>query len=258
MEPYGLFPFLLKFISYRIKAVSIHQVHPPFLFNLVKDGLKRAHHQDEEIEFQRRKLKADHTVLQFTDHGKAGVRQSRTVKEIAKRSLKPRKYAELIASLCSYFKVKNSVELGTSLGITTAYMARNTSHKVYTYEGAESILNRAKTVWQDLGINNVESVLGDFKYTILNENKLPPNADLIFIDGHHQLEPTLAYFKHLKSISRNDTVFIFDDIHWSPDMEKAWNMIKKDEDVRLTVDLFFVGLVFLKKELTKQDYIIKY
>ena len=92
----------------------------------------------------------------------------------------------------------------------------------------------------------------------MKAGNLPSDLDLIFIDGHHQMQPTLAYFKRLKQCANNNTIFIFDDIHWSPDMEKAWIEIIADKDVSLSVDLFFLGIVFIRKELSKQHFELKF
>lgn len=252
MKPYGLFPFLLNYLKFKFRAVTIHKVHSPFLFSLVNDGLKRPFQRQDDIEEIRKALKSDRTSISYVDPGNSKPVERR-ISELAKRSLKPRKLAELLASMSTYFKVKNAVELGTSLGITTSYLARSVSEKVYTFEGVEQIAQKAQSVWQELELRNIVLHTGLFKDT-LSTDKLPENADLIFIDGHHQKEPTLSYFHKLKQIAHNDTVFIFDDIHWSRDMEEAWAHIQQDNDVTLSVDLYFLGLVFIKRELTKQHF----
>ena len=56
-----------------------------------------------------------------------------------------------------------------------------------------------------------------------------------------------------------ETILIFDDIHWSAEMEKAWAEIKANPSVTLTIDLFFIGLVFVRKaQKEKEHFIIRY
>ena len=83
--------------------------------------------------------------------------------------------------------------------------------------------------------------------------------NLAFIDGNHRKEPTLHYFSELLKKSTNDSIFIFDDIHWSSEMEEAWNLIQQHDSVTLTVDLFFIGLVFFSTDFkVKQHFTIRF
>jgi hypothetical protein len=41
-------------------------------------------------------------------------------------------------------------------------------------------------------------------------------------------------------------------------MQKAWNEITEYEGVTVSIDLFRIGIVFLKKELSKQKFIIRF
>ena len=105
---------------------------------------------------------------------------------------------------------------------------------------------------------NIEVEVGDFDaildYVLKNVDQL----DMVFVDGNHRKEPTLNYFERCIELAGEDSVFMFDDIHWSYGMNQAWNAIKKDERVSITIDLFWIGLVFFKKDIVKQNFIIKY
>ncbi len=83
--------------------------------------------------------------------------------------------------------------------------------------------------------------------------------DLAFIDGNHRLMPTLHYFDLIKPRISMDGLIIFDDIHWSREMEMAWNKIKADPKVTLSIDLFFLGIVFFREAFkVKQDVEIRF
>jgi predicted O-methyltransferase YrrM len=182
------------------------------------------------------------------------------VSSIAGSALKPKKFAQLMFRIARYYKAHRILELGTSLGITSSYLASSLEDaRLDTMEGAPAIAAIAKKNFESLGLKNTNLHVGNFDETLpplLNELK---QIDLAFIDGNHRREPTVRYFRQLLPVCHNDTILIFDDIHWSEEMEQAWEEIKKDGSVKLTIDLFFIGLVFFKKEFkVKQDFAIRF
>ncbi|HEU0137328.1 MAG TPA: class I SAM-dependent methyltransferase, partial [Flavobacterium sp.] len=76
-------------------------------------------------------------------------------------------------------------------------------------------------------------------------------------DGNHQKVATLRYFDLLLPTVTNDSVWIFDDIHWSRDMEDAWEEIKAHPKVTVTIDTFQWGIVFFRKEQRKEDFFVR-
>lgn len=256
-----------KYLQYYYKAANGkgHGVHSPFVYNFITKVLNN-NQQDSfsnTIEAYRDTLLANNTFVEVWDKG-AGSRKlannKRKISAIAKAALKPKKYSRLLGSIVSHFKPSLVVELGTSLGITTSYLAAaNQEGKVITMEGAPNVANEARKTFAQLGLQNIELLEGDF------DEILPPFMNnsspigLAYIDGNHKLEPTIRYFNYLKEKSNEDAVFIFDDIHWSEEMETAWAEIKKDPAVTLTIDLFFIGLVFFRKaQQEKEHFIIRY
>ena len=105
---------------------------------------------------------------------------------------------------------------------------------------------------------NINITLGDFQTTLQEKLKEINTINLAFIDGNHQKEPTITYFKECLKYSNNNTIFIFDDIHWSKGMENAWGYIKSHQKTTLTIDLFYIGIVFIKSELSKENYTIRF
>ncbi len=88
-------------------------------------------------------------------------------------------------------------------------------------------------------------------------NHKPQSPDLIYFDGNHQKEASLHYFEKLLPLAHNDSVFIFDDIHWSREMEEAWEEIKAHPRVRVSIDTFYWGLVFFRIEQEKEHFTIR-
>ena len=217
----------------------------------------------DEIEELRTQLLADKRLLQIEDLG-AGSRipstKERTVEQLAKSALKPKKYAQLLFRLVKYYQPKTILELGTSLGITTSYFAaaQPESH-ITTIEGSKAIAAVAKENFSKLGQKNIRILEGNFDEVLPSVINQMPSIDLAYIDGNHRYKPTLEYFHQLLANTNNDSIMVFDDIHWSAEMEMAWEEIKTHPSVKCTVDIFFLGFVFLRSEFkTKQHFSIRF
>ncbi len=264
---YGHFTLLSKFIQYKIKSSNGkgHGVHSPFVYDFIRKVLldKRFFYAYEAIEACRKNMLQDQRVLQIEDFG-AGSRlrktNQRSIHEIAKSSLKPKKFSQLIFRIVNHYHPEKILELGTSLGITTSYMAAaNEKATVYSMEGASEIAAVAESNFEKLALKNIVVIVGNFDDTLplylATENKL----DLVFVDGNHRYEPTIQYFEQLLIKTTEESILIFDDIHWSEEMERAWNYIQQHPQVRVTIDLFFIGLVFFRKEnKVKQHFSISF
>jgi predicted O-methyltransferase YrrM len=242
-----------------------HGTHSPFVFDFIKNVLNdtRDFYAFSSIESLRQQLKNDNTILQVDDLG-AGSRVSksnqRTVSEIAKNALKSKKLAQFLFRLANYYQPKTILELGTSLGITTAYLAAaNANANVYSIEGVPAIAEIARRNFRQLNLYNTQLIEGSFDLVLPMLLEKIKQVDLVFVDGNHRLEPTLQYFESILKYSHEHTIMIFDDIHWSEEMELAWKKIGQHPAITCTVDLFFLGLVFLRKEFKeKQNFVIRY
>lgn len=148
------------------------------------------------------------------------------------------------------------VELGTSLGITTAYMAAvDSRNRVVTYEGCPAVAEIAKANWKSLGINNIESRVGEIDVAKLDEEL--DQVDVAFVDANHTYASTRAYINILLQKVHAKSVLVVDDIHHSSEMERAWREICADERVTSTMDLYQMGLVFFDKHYWKRHYVMK-
>jgi predicted O-methyltransferase YrrM len=264
---YSPFQLAKKYIRYRLTSSNGkgHGVHSPFVFNFIHNILrdKKKYACYSAIEDQRKKLLQNETIIEIEDFGAGSATlksNKRVVKNIAASSLKSAKFAQLLYRIVQYYKPDNVLELGTSLGITTAYMANaNKAGKIYTCEGAATIAAIATKTFNDLYIENFEVIQGDFAETLQPLLKRIVTFNLVFIDGNHRKEPTIEYFNQILAHSTPDSIFIFDDIHWSKEMETAWQHIQQHAAVTLTIDLFFIGLVFINHNFkVKQLFTIKF
>jgi predicted O-methyltransferase YrrM len=242
-----------------------HGVHSPFVFDFIihvlKDKKKYGCYQS--IESIRKELLGNETIIRIEDFGAGSTimkSNERKVKDIARSSLKPKKFAQLLFRIVQYYKPETIVELGTSLGVTTSYLASgNKNATIYTFEGATSIANIAQQNFNALQLNNIELIQGDFSETLPALLAKINKVDLAFIDGNHRKQPTLDYFDQLLAHSTSETILLFDDIHWSEEMEAAWETIQNHPSVTLTIDLFFIGIVLINNNFkVKQRFSIRY
>lgn len=264
---YSPFQLAKKYLNYYITASNGkgHGVHSPFVFDLIKNILRDKKEYDcyKVIEQQRHQLLRDNSMIEIEDFGAGSAvmrSNKRVVKNIAASSLKPKKFAQLLFRIVQYYKPSTVLELGTSLGITSSYLAMgNENATVYTCEGSSAIASIAKNTFDALQVTNTHLTEGDFAKTLLPLLNEAGKIDLAFIDGNHRKDPTIDYFTKLLNFSAPSTILIFDDIHWSQEMEAAWAEIKEHDSVTLTIDLFFIGLVFINPDFkVKQHFSIRF
>jgi predicted O-methyltransferase YrrM len=245
-----------KYVTYLFTASNGkgHGVHSPFVFDFITHVLNdnRIFYAYEELENLRGSLRSDRTILTIEDFGAGSAISNsnrRSVSSIARTALKPKKFGQLLFRMVDHYKAKTIIELGTSLGITTGYLASgNISGQVLTFEGASEVAKLARQNFQKLSLNNITVVEGDFNVTLQPQLDKIAHLDFAFVDGNHQENPTIFYFEQLLTKANENSIFIFDDIHWSQGMEEAWKYIQNHPAVTLTIDLFFIGLVFFRKE----------
>ena len=252
---------LLAYLRFWLRSGNAHGLHSPFIFGLYTSVVQHTGQYGPyaSIEALRLQLLASPASISVTDFGAGshtGAGRQRRVADIARTAAKPPHLAQLLFRLVNYFRPTTILELGTSLGLTTAYLAAADSRRrVVTFEGCPNVAAVARDTFAALSLNNVEVVEGNLDHTLAPAlATLGAPVDFAFFDGNHRYEPTLRYFEQCLAHCTDQSVFVFDDIHWSEDMERAWETIKAHPDVRLTVDLFYIGLVFFRKNQPKQHF----
>lgn len=259
-----VFSFIADYLKHRFTANTRHGTHSPFVYQLADEVIYNfsANTDYESIEYQRKKLFADHSNITVTDLGAGShLNKNRTkeVSQIAKNALKSPRLAQLIYRLAKYARPKNIIELGTCLGITTAYLAKAcATAKITTIEGCPETANVAKQNFEDLGLRNISLEVGNFDDILPEVIAKHPSLDFVYVDGNHRKEATLTYFKWFLPKLTENAIVIFDDIYWSKGMKEAWIEIKNNSQVTLTIDLFWIGLVFFKKGQAKQHFKLKF
>lgn len=241
-----------------------HGIHSPFVFDFVKKLLndRSRYPAYREIEELRAGLRNDKTVLTVQDFGAGSAHarsDQRRVCDITRHAAKPAKWGQLLYRISRHYQPGIILELGTSMGVTSCYLALgNPAATLYTLEGAEAIAERARLNFEKNGIRNITQITGNFDQTLPDLLTKIMSPDLVFIDGNHRQEPTERYFSQLLPLM-NNSILIFDDIHWSREMELAWKTIREHPDVRATIDLFFIGIVLFRQEFReKQHFTIRF
>lgn len=248
-----------SYINFIFSATNQHGVHSPFVYDLVTKCFydkSEYTHYSKLIAYRNHLLRND-SLISITDLGPGSKKNNaskRRVSEIAKTSGTTLTRSKLLYRLTQYFKPKEILELGTSLGIATNAMALgNPESKITSIEGCPSLSLFTKKQLKEY--KNVSVLTGDFNTHV--PNLKDKTYDFIFFDGNHTKEATLHYFNELISTANNDSVFIFDDIYWSKGMTEAWETIKKHPKVTVTIDTYFWGFVFFRKEQAKEHFKIR-
>lgn len=235
-----------------------HGMHSPFVYQFIRQVLndRNDYPAYKTVEGLRAELKRDHSLLQIRELGAGSVTgqgKQRSVASITRNAAKPRRLAQLLFRIARFYKPGTILELGTSLGISTSYLALGGDNaSVTSLEGSPEVAARARLNFSRLGLTP-EVIEGNFDHTLPEYLTSSPAPDLVFIDGNHRREPTERYFGQLLPFIHNDTILVFDDVHWSAEMEQAWENIRSHEAVRCSVDLFFIGILFFRKEFREQQ-----
>ena len=258
---------LLKYLRYYFTASNGkgHGMHSPFVFGFITEILsdETVYPEYERVEAFRKQLLNNNKILEVKDFGAGSTidkKNKRTISSIAKNAAKPKKFGQLLFRIVKYYQPKTILELGTSLGITTSYLSlAKPEARLITMEGSKEIADVAKNNFRNLEIKNIEMVEGNFDNTLSSAISQLSPIDFAFIDGNHRREPTVRYFKELLVKTNNDSILVFDDIHWSSEMDAAWETIKKDAAITCSIDLFFIGIAFFRKDFKeKQHFAIRF
>ena len=254
-----------SYLKFLWKSKNEHGVHSPFVYDLVTKCFynTKKYSQYSILKKYRNSLLDNKNTIQVTDFG-AGSRvfkgKFRKIAQIAKTAGISKKRAELLFRIVNYFEPENILELGTSLGLATSALSLgNPKAKITTLEGCANTIAVAKLQTENFKFQNIEFTNTKFE-DYLNQQPTTNNQqpfNLIYFDGNHSQKATLNYFKLLLPTITNDSVWIFDDIHWSNEMEKAWEIIKKHPKVKVTIDTFQWGIVFFRIEQEKEHFVIR-
>lgn len=257
--------FFIKHLQCLARAKSKFSIHSPFVYQFVTEVMKdkTVYPEYQLVKEVKSQLLRSSAVLEATDFGAdAGRRNFKTrfrrIGEIARHVGIPDSIGQLLYRMVRYYKPQYILEFGTSLGIGTMFMAlANEKAKLITIEGCANTAEIAQKNFDQQKLTNIEMQVGEFSNILDKALKKIPQLDFVFIDGNHRKEPTIHYFKACLAKAHNDTIMVFDDLYWSKGMEQAWKLIKSHPQVTVSIDFCRLGILFFRKELSKEEFVIK-
>lgn len=247
-----------------MSAVGSHSLQAPFIFSFYESvikGKKRSNVFDE-IEGYRRELLKDSRSIDIRDFG-AGSRVSkarkRKVCDLARSGLSSRKFSQMLFRLSRFTGATDIVELGTSFGINTLYLAKSDPKaKVITFEGCGASADIAANIFDRAAQFNIEVIRGNIDQTLNDYIHRMDKVDLVYFDANHRYDPTLRYYRQFRPLIHADTVFVMDDIYWSRSMGNAWKKLVEQPEVTLSIDIFDAGLLFFNEDFYKEHYVLEF
>lgn len=255
--------FRLKaFFTYWLDAVDRHSLHSPFLFDLYSHVLQERKDEPHWISESRKELQKNDSILEVTDYGAGSNKLKSTKRKIAdivQVSASPRRYSMLYANLIAHFQCKSIVELGTSVGLNTMYLATAQPHViVHTFEGCPHIGSVARRLFDKHHLENINLHIGNLDEILHPALASLETVDFAFMDANHQYEPTLRYARMLMTKMHEDSILVIDDIHHSAGMQRAWEELKRYDNVYTSIDLYRCGLIFFKRSLIRQNAVLEF
>ena len=247
-----------SYITHWLDAVDDHSIHSPFFFEFYKVvNDKTPIFGSDEIEEVRNKLLNNSYSIEFTElgSGKTSIPGKEKLSDIAAKSLAPPALAQLYVRIVNYLKAETAIELGTSLGITTLYMALRNDTQVTTLEGNKAVADVAMTNFEYFEKKNITVIDGNIDQTLKEALFNMRRVDFALMDANHRYEPTVRYFELISKRVKEKSIVVMDDIHRSPEMAKAWEEIRKHELVYGSIDLFRCGVLFFEPSLGKQHFV---
>ncbi len=259
-------------VFYRIRAWLKHRltawntggegIHSPYLFHLVRMIIsdENRYYCWSDIEARREAMLHAPKRIEITDYGSKGDGKTYSclVKDIARNSLQSPRNAQVFFRIVNWLTQESDkpleiIEFGTNLGITTAYLASVAQkNHVTTFEGSGALVELAKMNWKKLSLSNIDVVEGNIDQTFAKYKG--KHFDLAYIDANHRFEPTCRYVNWLAELAHDKSIIVIDDIHYSPEMERAWTSIQNRTDVTSTMDFYHFGLVFFDTHYLKKNY----
>lgn len=223
----------LHFIS---KATNQHGVHSPFVYDLAINCIYN--HQRYE---GYKSIKSYQQKIAPLFHETS----RKTPQFSAKKS-------KLLHRLACHFSPKIIIDHSYSTGQVAAALSSYKSVKtLYSSISSEKHTEDLKSLLRSTQQANIAfspSAMDHFFSTT------DTSFDLAFLSSTDQAENSYKQYLKLLPSATEESILIIDNIYQSQATEKAWNAIKQHEQTRVTVDLFYVGVVFFRTAQVKQHF----
>lgn len=249
----------LAFLRFYWSAVTKYQLHSPFVFGLANAVLedRRWYYAFRDVEQLRLRMLSSDAVLEVQDFGAGGARgqNRRTLSYIVRQAGSSARQGRRLFRLAQWLAPKTMLELGSSVGISTMYLASAARNAHFlSLEGCPQTAEVARTNLSFLDLHHAAIRTGAFDETLLPALQSLNKVDLVYLDGNHRLAPTLQYFESCLPFAHDQTVFVLDDIHWSPEMQTAWQRIRQHKNITLSIDFFDFALAFVNPDFREKQH----
>ena len=257
LNPHALKYYLLHYLKANRGG---HGIHSPFVYSLCEEVFynKAEFYQFKMLLDLRSELLHTTKLIEVEDFG-AGSKilknKKRSVAGITKHGISSVKQSRILFHLIHFLNCNTNIELGTSIGLNTLYMAEaNKKARVFSLEGSGNLIDFARNLALKVGSENIHWIPGHFDHTLPALMDELNSYDLAYADGNHTYSASIHYFETLLKKKHAKSVIIFDDIYWSPGMTKAWNEIRLNPEVTLSLDAFYFGMVFFREEIKEKQH----
>ena len=251
--------FCCKIFNYNnLQRLSQHgvegkQIAQAFLKTLNGENTPDENQLFKKLNQFRLDLITDKRKISFEEIGHKSIM---TVAEVVCRAASPEIWGQFFYRLSKASRIKNILEIGTNLGVSGQYFIKalegKKNTKFISMEGVKGLCEIASTRFDLIsGENHFEVIHGLYDKSL--QNILTSNIyfDLVFIDGNHRYEATLKYFELLKNNISDRAIVIFDDIHWSSGMKRAWREICTQKGIVFSINFFKLGLIMFDSKQYK-------
>ncbi|MDF1575736.1 MAG: class I SAM-dependent methyltransferase [Bacteroidales bacterium] len=218
-----------------------HGIHSPYLFEFVNGVLfnSKAYQLPSAIAARHLKLRSESAFVRRSSvSGKSGF---------------------LLYRISRWFRPGMIVELGTGAGISTIYLSSGSPETpLHSIEQDKERAALAAQLICRCAPGPVSIHWGEMEEKLEDILTLLPPRFLAFVDGNHHYEPTVAYIRKLIDRAGEESVIVLDDIFWSRGMQRAWKEVLSWPEVRVSIDLFHMGVLLTRKDLNKTEIKIKF
>ena len=237
-----------------IRSKGGYGVHSPFAFNFITEILNPSEnnyyycfHYIEKVRYY---LSIENRNIELENGNLISIK-----KASEKFGTTSTKNSQRLFRIALRQKSNRIIELESGLGIASAYFAA-TSQKsqVTTINKNISLQKLAKENHEKLGLRNINYISGDIKRCLVNELTHINKVDLIYFENIKQGSTTLEYFNIALPFVTDKSIFIFQNIHLSKEMNTAWKSIYKHQQITASFELLNMGIVFFDKTLNKEHY----
>lgn len=239
-----------------------HGIHSPAVYEFVSKVLfsNYANEDLRKSDLLIKELRNNQELVAFTEYGSGSFRlpeKKRKISDIASKAGVRKKFGHLLYRMVSYYCPEEIIETGTSVGVSTFYIAAgmHRESKLYTIEGNEAVQQIAKSTIEKLGKPQMEFISGLFEKELSALLARLSHLQFAFLDGNHSYQATMLYFNQVDR-KMEKGIIVLDDIYLNHGMEKAWKEIQQLSNV--TIDLYYMGIVLKGEILTPGHYRIRF